>query len=456
MELAPTIRSHIEDYIKEKGYKLQQFANTCGVNVGTMSAVLKGSRPLAMNQLDQITSGMGLEKGYFYEMYSVECFIDVAPHWRRLEPFLYGCAELNKLNCIKRVIIQVTDNRSYISELFEMAEDLYSKGMSEAALILYECVADCEKYQHSERLALCQYRIFSLHKTKSKFDNLNAAVKFEPYIEKLDEEVQLDAIKDLANVYNTIHLWDKVYELAEELERKVDFQLDLQSRRRKNRQRIAYYPIFTYKAYANLLMSSVFDARKEYESALKHTEIYVNVIEIKNPTHEDSEIIQLFQKWAQGNRYLYQLMLGNEEVIYSYLDYVEANPEEILTAFVGILKAANQYLFDIDFALDRFDSCIRLFNNDTLNKGKYNDQMLNHAYISLYYELARYRFYQQNYSSGIEGLLSSLELSSSSNDDLMSIKCIDLYGKFRNQASDAQEEQYRILIESLSVQEFGK
>ncbi|MFS0859381.1 hypothetical protein [Paenibacillus taichungensis] len=58
MKLAPTIRSHIEDYIKEKGYKLQQFSNTCGVNVGTLSAIIKGSRPLAMNQLDQITSAL--------------------------------------------------------------------------------------------------------------------------------------------------------------------------------------------------------------------------------------------------------------------------------------------------------------------------------------------------------------------------------------------------------------
>ncbi|SEO93633.1 hypothetical protein [Paenibacillus sp. OK076] len=220
MKLAPTIRTYIENHIRERGYKLQQFSDITGVNVGTLSAILKGSRPLAMNQLDQITSGMGLEKGYFYEMYSVECFVEAAPHWRRLEPFLYRCAELNKLGCIKKVVYQVTDDRSYISQLFEMAENLYSKEMNEAALILYECVAAGEKYHHSERLALCQYRIFLLHKTMSKFDNLAAAVQLELYIEKLDEEIQLDAVKDLANVYNTIHHWDKVYELAEELERK--------------------------------------------------------------------------------------------------------------------------------------------------------------------------------------------------------------------------------------------
>ena len=121
---------------------------------------------------------------------------------------------------------------------------LYNTGMNETALIIYECVADSEKYQHSERLALCQYRMFLLHKTLSKYDNLNAAVKFEPYIDKLNEEVQLDAIKDLANVYNTIHLWDKVDAWARELERKAEFQLKIQSRRRKNKRRLTAYPLY--------------------------------------------------------------------------------------------------------------------------------------------------------------------------------------------------------------------
>lgn len=128
MKLAPTIRTYIENHMREHGFKLQQFSDITGVNVGTLSAILKGSRPMSMNQLDQITSGMRLEKGYFYESYGVESFIESAPHWRRLEPYLYGCAELNKLDCIQQVIIHVTDDRSYIEELFGVAESFLRKG----------------------------------------------------------------------------------------------------------------------------------------------------------------------------------------------------------------------------------------------------------------------------------------------------------------------------------------
>ncbi|WP_340400216.1 hypothetical protein [Paenibacillus sp. FSL H8-0079] len=264
----------------------------------------------------------------------------------------------------------------------------------------------------------------------------------------------MDAIKDLANVYNTIHHWDKVDKLADALERKVDFQLELQSRRRKNIKRVAFYPIFTYKAYANLLKASVCEARKEFEKALEYTDIYAKVVEVSNPTEEEQILIDRFKGWAEGNRYLYRLSSGKHEVIEYYLDYLESNPHEILIAFVNIVQSANQHLLNIDFALDRFDSYITDFNTERHLEGTYNQQMLNHRYIRFYYELAKYRLHQQKYMMGIEALLTSLELASSSRDDLMSIKLIDLYGKFRSQATIEQEELYTGLITNRSIENY--
>jgi len=455
VELVPTIRAHIEKYMREQNLKLQHFSDITGINVGTLSAILKGNRPMSMNQLNQITSVMGLEKGYFYESYGVESFIESSPHWRRLEPYLYECAELGKLDCIQQVITHVTDDRSYIEELFDVAESFFARGLKEVALILYECVADSEKYQHSERLALCQYRIFLLHKTLNKFNNLNAAVKFEPYIDKLNDEMQLDAIKDLANLYATIHVWDKVLELAEKLEQRVDFQLTLRTNRRRNKLRIAHYPVFSYKAYANLLKATVSEKRKQYRKALKYTDVYEDIMDgIKNPTEEEQELIERFKGWAEGNRYLYTLLLGDFDMLDDYLNYLDANPKEILTAFVYIVKAANQCSYDIDNALDRFKNHINDIRIEKYLKGTYNEQALNLRYIRLFYELAKYKLNQNQIQQGIEHLITSFERSVSSNDDMMCIKCIDLYGKYRNHASKTQEEQYTKLIDKLSVPTF--
>ncbi|WP_366291419.1 helix-turn-helix transcriptional regulator [Paenibacillus sp. AN1007] len=455
MESLPTIRVHIERYMREQNLKLQHFSDITGINVGTISAILKGSRPMSMNQLNQITSAMGLERGYFYETYGVESFIESTPHWRRLEPYLYECAELGKLDCIQQVITHVTDDRSYIEELFEVAEGFFARGLNEAALILYECVADSEKYQHSERLALCQYRIFLLQKTLNKYDNLNAAIKFEPYIDKLNEEVQMDAIKDLANLYSTIHLWDKVLELAEELEQRVDFQLNLRTNRRRNKLRIAHYPAFSYKAYANLLKATVSEKRKQYRKALKYTDVYEDIMDgINNPTEEEQELIERFKGWAEGNRYLYTLLLGDFDILDDYLNYLDANPKEILTAFVYIVKAANQCSYNIDNALDRFKNHINDIRIEKYLKGTYNEQSLNLRYIRLFYELAKYRLNQNQIEKGIEHLITSFERSVSSNDDMMCIKCIDLFGKYRYFASKTQEEQYTKLIDKLGVPTF--
>lgn len=455
VELIHTIRVHIEKYMREQNLKLQHFSDITGINVGTLSAILKGNRPMSMNQLDQITSAMGLEKGYFYEIYGVESFIESAPHWRRLEPYLYECAGLGKLDSIQQVITHVTDDRSYIDELFDVAESFFARGLKEAALILYECVAHSEKYQHSERLALCQYRIFLLHKTINKFNNLNAAVKFEPFIEKLNEEIQLDAIKDLANLYGTINLWDKVFELANELILRTEFQVQLQSMRRKRKTRIAAYPLFTYKAYANLLMANVSEERKQYMKALEYTDVYEDIMDgIENPTEEEQELIDRFKGWAEGNRYLYKILSGNFEVLNRYLDYLDVNHEEITIACTYIVQAANQFSFNIDHALNRYENYIVQIKIERHVEGIYNEQASNFRYIRLFYELAKYRLNQNQIYQGIDHLITSLKRCVSSNDYMMCIKCIDLYGKYRDRASKTQKEQYTKLIDKLGVPTF--
>jgi len=439
------IRSYIENHLKDNGYKLQQFSEIVDINVGTLSAIIRGTRLISMNQLDQIASAMGLEQGYFYDRYGVECFIESPPHWRRLEPFIYRCAKLDKLNIIQQVITHVTDDHSYTDELFEVAENLYNKGMKQAALILYECVSECEKYQHSERLAMCQYRIFLININLKKFDNLNAAIRLEIYVEKLNEEVQLDAIKELANVYSTMHLWEKVYSLAEELERKSDALLRFKSRGRT--KRITDYPLITYKAYAILLKASVFKERKEYAMALKYTDIYERIVDIPDPSEEEGVITAKFKRWAQGNRITINLLSGNQDFMHEYLNYLQAYSEETLTAFINILEVANEQSLKIEFDLEIYENKIKRFY---LDEGC-NSRVITHRYMLFNYELAKYKCNRQDYQNGIDIILYNLSLSTLNQDDHMTVKCIDLYGTYRQQASLSQQETYSQLFKTINI-----
>ncbi|MFM9281583.1 hypothetical protein [Paenibacillus jiagnxiensis] len=54
------------------------------------------------------------------------------------------------------------DDLSYTSVLFELAESLFVSDLRQAAAIIYTQVSEAERFQHSERLAICRYRLFDL------------------------------------------------------------------------------------------------------------------------------------------------------------------------------------------------------------------------------------------------------------------------------------------------------
>lgn len=137
-----TIRAYIGDFIKMNKLKLQQLAELTGLNAGTISGIVNGNRPIAISQIDALTEAMELPKGHFYEQYAHEFFVEYEPHWRRIEPFLLRCAELNKLDLIRKVVYGVTEKRVYLTDLFELAEQIRANGMGSAALIIYQCIAE--------------------------------------------------------------------------------------------------------------------------------------------------------------------------------------------------------------------------------------------------------------------------------------------------------------------------
>ncbi|PYE43179.1 helix-turn-helix transcriptional regulator [Paenibacillus barcinonensis] len=450
MEPATTIRSTIEDYIRKQGYTLQYFADISGVNAGTLSAIIKGTRPIAMAQLDLITQGMNLEEGYFYETYGAECFVESAPHWRRLEPFLQRCAELDKLDCIQRVIQQVTDDRSYISELFEMAEGMLERGQQKAARMLYECVAECEKYQHSERLALCQYRIFTLSLGQNQHDNLRAAVHFEPYINRLDEERQLDAIKDLANTYASLRYWDKSFSLADDLGRKAEIIQSYTKKKISKENRVTAYPLFVYQAYSNLLKANACEWKGDYTNALVYTKKNVDLAKIPSPSDEDMIYINMFNRWTEVNTYLYNLMMGDKEVLPIYVAWIEQNEEETLTALVKIIEAANNFEMDIDHIILKFDNSINSMFSDTSSTEGHNEQIKNDQYSKLLFELAMYHFNRERYAEGMQKLVTCLSSAIRINNSNDIIQCVALFERYRSFASQEMEVTYHNLMEEVN------
>lgn len=448
MEPAPTILAELEDYLKREALTLAQFAERTGLHSGTLSNVIHGRRPIAMQQLDRITEGMGLSEGVFYDLYIDDYIIEGSTDWRRIGPLLQRCAELDKLDSIERVVQHIMDNLMYSPMLFEAAEELFARGYHAAAALLYETVAEGEKLQHSERLALCRYRLFTIGLGDIQDENLRIANQFEPYVERLEEADQLDALKHLADVYASLHRWDKVDELAEQLGQKATIQYKYW--RKDSSQKQPLRPLIYYVLYAYLLRSAASDERRDYEKALYYTSLYSDLNWIKEPICEsEQKVLDQFQEWATANAYLYRLMAGQVDVLYEYVHYVESRENEIFPALLKITQAANRYKFNIDDILLRFKKHLQ-HREQHSRLGMFNQQLTDDRYIHLLGELAIYHLEKENLTIGFDYLLESLELSVKIRSDSNIVECVGLFERYRKSASQGQKQMYSNLISEVN------
>ncbi|SDM57985.1 helix-turn-helix domain-containing protein [Paenibacillus jilunlii] len=360
MEHSVTIRDEIWAYFAQEDLSINRFAALSGIHSGTLSRIMKGRQAMAMSHLERITQTMGLAEDYFYSKYVNECLYDSAPTWRRLRPFILRSAQLKRLDCIEQLVNSLLDNLVYAPLLFDLAEELFQQDKHQAAAIIYKNVAASEKYQHSERLALCQYRLFVMALGDDPQQNLIEATLFEYYVNRLDEAHQLDAIKKLVHVYYSLHHWEKAEELTQELHRLASIQYNLRSRanHKHNNTTALERPLYFYILYAQLMRSCTYEERGDYKTALEIVPLYTDGSWIQEEGEEVNRIVAQFKEWGTANTYLNRLMDGQKEVLDEYVDFVSKRENEIFTALYKIVETANRYHWDVDHILKRFSSYI--------------------------------------------------------------------------------------------------
>jgi transcriptional regulator with XRE-family HTH domain len=451
MEITPTIQTEMENYLKQKGLSKTDFGHITGLNPGTLSGIVTGNRSISVHQLDSITEGMNLPPDYFYERYIDECIIDSPLNWRRISPFLYRCVELDRLDCLQRVVFQLLDHPIYPPLLFKVAEDIYREGHNKAAAFLYENVAESERQQHSVRLAICQYRMFTIQVGEDQNRNLKAATQFEPFVDRLDETDQLDALKDLANVYRSLRQWDKVEETTLKLAHRAKIQYRIN---RQNTEKLKYpnRPLFFYIAYSNLLMAGVFEARRDYDKALQYTYAYTDLSWVRENDEQTLHWINLFKEWAVANTYANKLLSGDFNILPGYLAYIQNNQDEILPALVNIMEAANCFDFDVDYILEKFETEINKFVTMRV-MGAYTENIIVEYLIYLSYGIANYYFNRKIYSKGFEFLVVCLDKSVSTSNKTYIIMCVGLFETFRDQASSELKVRYKEIIKGVHENE---
>ncbi|MEK5404798.1 transcriptional regulator [Paenibacillus sp. FSL W8-0439] len=455
MKHTPTIRAELDRYLQQEGLSLTQFGHIADMNRGAVSAIVTGNKPLSVNQLDRITEAMGLSEGYFYELFIENYIIDHPPNMRRIEPFLYRCAELDKLDAIRRVVGDIMDNLLYSPKLFEIAEELLAQGQYEAALLLYEGVAEAEKYQHSERLAVCQYRIFTIQVGDDQSRNLKAATLFESFVERLDEIEQLDALKDLANVYRSLRKWDKVEEVAKIMRTKAEIQYNLKhepkSRQCDSTNKLTR-PLFVYISYADLLCAGVYEAQGDYHQALQYTYAYDNLDWVKETDEGTQHWIGLFKHWAKANIIVNKLLSGDIKVLQDYIEYIDGaedtTQDDKVIQLLNIIIAANRYDIDVSNIIKRFEADIVSLSQHSPSD-MYTQQVVPDYFAWCGYELAHYYLHRNFYDDGFKHLMYSMVSYRTLNNETYFINCMGLFLHFREHATPETKANFLNLIEKV-------
>lgn len=446
MNPASTIRSAINNYMKKESLNLRQFAEKIGINVGTLSYILNGSRNITIEQLDLITEGLGENKGFFYYQYFEEVLIESTTNWRRIKPFLYGCAEIGDLDLIHKAVGLLLDNLMYSQVLFEIAEDFYKNNKKEVAVIIYENVALSEKNQHSERLALCQYRLFMCRLKNDQEKNYQTAIQFELFVDRLDGYEQLEALKDLANTYRSLCRWDKVEEFAERLKNKAEL-IYYHNTATTDLNLTLVRPLFTYIAYSNLLLGSIYETRGNYVAALQYINMYSNLDWVKENDENSQVWKNKFIAWARINGMVTRLSAGDLSVLPDYLLYMESNKGEVLLSLLNIVSAANRYRYNIDGILIRYDICqVEGLNYDT---DTYTRQTIEERFARLYYELAYYYLNYSKFKDGFAFIIKSLEKCTYINEKSCIIKCVGLFESYRDHCDKDILTAYKKIIEGV-------
>ncbi|KOR87831.1 DNA-binding protein [Paenibacillus solani] len=420
-----------------------------GINSGTLSRFITGNQPLSVSSLDLITKAMNLEEGLFYPLYINE---ESTPNWRRLGPFIRRCAELGKLHCIDEAVGLIVDNPTYSSLLFDSAEALFHKGNREAALIIYKKIAESEKHQHSERLALCQYRIFTCSLNSDQEHNLNCTIQFETYVKRLPEGVQLDAIEDLTNTLVSLRKWNRAKYYAEEMGR-ISRMLYAQKHNKKKPHRKPIEPssaLFGYILYSDLLLSSIAAENGDYDQALYYLSCYEDQSWIVESDESSEHIKEKFRVWARCNRYLYELMKGNIDVLESYIEYISSRENEILRALFYIIQAANMYHFEIDEYLERFEFMIKdYFKRESV--GTYKEKVLDDGFAKFLTDVGMYYIRKGNIQKGAKYILDSLEFSYTINFEINIVRCCTTMEHIQSMLSHDDLQRYAAIQNQLKV-----
>ncbi|MET3207425.1 UNVERIFIED_CONTAM: hypothetical protein ABIC26_000359 [Paenibacillus sp. PvR008] len=218
--------------------------------------------------------------------------------------------------------------------------------------------------------------------------------------------------------------------------------------KRRKKKKTPVNPPFMYWAYSYLLRAGVCEPRKDFNQALEYTYMYADLTWVKETDEQTLLWKRRFTEWAQANTYVNKLLAGDIGVLPNYLAYVTSKKNEVIPALVNIIEVANQYDFNVDDVLKRFELEIQSLTEQQKSVGVYTQQFMSESFACFLKGLADYYLRKGMYQEGFKNLINSLKSSSTikSSSKASIIKCVELFERFKKYASLGTIDTYQNLI----------
>lgn len=446
-----TLRSEIEKSLSRSGHNLASFAKISGLNRGSLSAILHGNppKPMSLGQVDAIIRAFGFPEGWLYPLYVDECFNEEKASRRRVEPFLIRCAELGKQQCIDETLSRLLECPKSLNIIYSVAEKLFNKGKIQESLFFYKIVVENESDSYSERLAISHYRIFKFLQTTDMEEKLRAVISFSPFRGRLPENMQLDGLLMLTQLCFALRRWLEMEEYADELRALANavYREELRmAEDRRGEKLCTERPLVVYYGHGYLLKAISLSKQGQYEAAKKYTAGYADLSWFEMLDELGHQAVEQFRLFATGNSFTLEMLEGNVNVVPAYTAFLADNPGEILPGLIIIMESANRYGFSVDTVLTRF-------SREMLRFEKFEDPINIDRLYRLYYQVAMYLINNEQFITGVDYIIQSLELSIKMNNGIDFIKCVTLFETNRDYANMNQQEKYRRLIKEVRKDE---
>ncbi|OAB48405.1 DNA-binding protein [Paenibacillus antarcticus] len=448
MKQNTTVRSEIEEYIRQSGVDLQSFSNSIGLDPPMLSAMLH-SNPLTMSieQLDLITAGMGLSEGKLFELYIVECFETTNPDWERIRPFLNRCAELNRHDSIRKVLSGLVKDSNQTTEIFDAAEFLLERGLQEAAAIIYQSVIETEELNHSERLAISYYRLFQIYR-QDGHKSFMIAMQFIPYRHRLPDAYALDGLLMLTQLFAVKQKWDEVENYSVELSQLAE-NIYLKQQQWEDPEFNPSRPLVYYYAQGYLFKAGSYEHRGMFEESKKWIAKYADMSWLERLDEIGISEVERFKMYAKANLLSIEIKEGDLTRVSEYLDFLKQYPDELVDGLTTLLDTSNRNNVFIDEYLDVFADKIAQYKIN--HKEGWNNQTVTYYYKEPFYsyrfhlffrKYALYCFRKNLLREGLENVLKSFRLSFNINSKDGMVNSMALFEMHRPHATEAQQSVY--------------